>query len=331
MDTPVALIIFNRPDKTRRVLQAIAEARPRRLLVIADGPREGHPADVEKCAAARALIEQVDWDCEVVKNYSDVNLGCGRRPATGISWVFDHAEEAIILEDDCLPHPTFFRFCDKLLERYRDDERIMMVAGRNRFPTFTPYSYCFCRNHSNWGWASWRRAWKQFDLGVKLWAKLRETSWLEETLGRKGAIEFWRTIFDRAYAAAGNVDYWDYQWSFAVWAHDGLVVTPRINLVHNIGFGADATHTTSTDDPRASTATKELIFPLQHPPRVVRDIEFDNFVFDRAFPEKKPERLYRRVRRKISAVVRSKGIISVFTAVLADFGFCGNQIGSFCI
>ncbi len=145
INTPVVLIIFRRPDLTARVLKAIAAVRPRTLLVVADGPRPDRPDDVEACAAARAVIERVDWDCEVVRNYSDVNLGCGRRPATGISWALERVDEAIILEDDCVPHPTFFRFCEEMLERYRDDERVMHIGGSTyqRRPIPTAYSYVF--------------------------------------------------------------------------------------------------------------------------------------------------------------------------------------------
>ena len=151
--TPVAFIIFNRPDTTKRVFAEIAKARPPKLLVIADGPRADHPADVEKCAAVRAIIDGVDWDCEVLKNYSDVNLGCKRRVSSGLDWVFDTVEEAIILEDDCLPHPTFFRFCEEMLEKYRDDKRIAMISGDNlQFGRKrTGYSYYFSRYPHIWG------------------------------------------------------------------------------------------------------------------------------------------------------------------------------------
>src|SRR5712692_5523584 len=131
LTTPVALIIFNRPETTARVFAEIAKARPSRLLLVADGPRLDHPEDVEKCTATRAIVEQVDWPCEVLTNFSEANLGCKMRPVSGINWVFENVEEAIILEDDCLPHPSFFPFCQELLERYRDDQRVMMIGGTN--------------------------------------------------------------------------------------------------------------------------------------------------------------------------------------------------------
>jgi hypothetical protein len=277
MDTPVALIIFNRPDKTKRVLQAIAAARPRQLFVIADGPRPDRPEDAEKCGAARAIIEQVNWPCEVVKNYSDVNLGCGARPATGISWVFDQVNEAIILEDDCVPHPTFFPYCQELLHMYREDTRIMSVGGFTSYKQSRPHNYYFsvfpiCSG----GWATWRRAWRYWDGGIKLWPTLRETSWLRETLGNAQVAQVFQDIFDRAYAEGEKADYWDYQWIFACWAHSGLSILPtQTNLLSNIGFDEEGTHTKSGDDPRADAPTEAIEIPLRHPPCVLRDREMD--------------------------------------------------------
>src|SRR5215831_3805810 len=158
MRTPVALIIFNRPDVTERVFAEIAHARPRKLLVIADGPRFNRPGEAEKCTATRAIIDRVNWECEVLKNYSDVNLGCGGRESSAMIWIFEQAEEAIILEDDTLPQPTFFRFCEELLEKYRDDERVMHISGDNWLfgQKRISDSYFFSHYCLSWGWASWR-------------------------------------------------------------------------------------------------------------------------------------------------------------------------------
>ena len=230
----VALIIFNRPDFAARVLAEIAKARPPRLFLIADGPRPDHPEDAAKCAAARAAAEcQIDWKCEVIKSYSDANLGCGQRPASGISWVFEQVEEAIILEDDCVPHPSFFRYCDELLERYRDDERVMQIAGNNAHfgARRGSDSYFFSRhNICAGGWASWRRAWKHFDYGMKLWPVLRQTGWLRSTVGNERAAEYWKKKFQEGYEGGSSVNYWDYQWTFACWAQHGLTVIPSVQI-----------------------------------------------------------------------------------------------------
>src|SRR5512139_3287315 len=171
LKTPVAFIIFNRPDTAERVFAEIAKARPPKLLVVADGPRANRSGEAEKCAATRAIIDRVDWDCEVLTNFSDTNLGCKNRVSSGIDWVFEQVPEAIILEDDCLPHPTFFRFCEELLERYRDDERIGMISGDNfqLGQKRTDASYYFSRYNHIWGWASWRRAWRHYDREASAW------------------------------------------------------------------------------------------------------------------------------------------------------------------
>ena len=277
LQTPVALIIFNRPDTTARVFAEIAKARPSKLFVVADGPRSDRPREAERCDEARAIVDRVDWDCEVHKNYSAVNLGCGRRPATGISWVFEQVEEAIILEDDCVPHPTFFRFCEELLEKYRQDERVMCISGINLASSHKArsFSYRFSRLNLCWGWASWRRAWQHFDVTLKRWPALRDTQWLVDILEDQRAIGAYKGVFDRAFMQQGEVDYWDYQWTFACWAQKGLSIVPGTALVANVGFGEEATHTRSVNDPRARFAARGMRFPLVHPPDLAVDRKAD--------------------------------------------------------
>jgi len=277
LTTPVAFLIFNRPDTTPRVFEAIRQAKPPKLLVVADGPRPDRADDIEKCKAARAVIEGVDWDCEVLTDYSDLNLGCGKRPATGITWVFEQVEEAIILEDDCLPHPTFFRFCEELLSYYRHDERIMVISGNNfQFGrSRTDYSYYFSRYNHIWGWASWRRAWKYFDYDLKLWPKIRKENWLTSILENRKVVKYWTKNFQRTYE--GDPTVWDYRWTFACWIQNGLAILPNVNLVSNIGFGEDATHTIASKSRVANLPVKEMNFPLKHPPFLLRHVEADDF------------------------------------------------------
>jgi len=305
MNTPVALIIFKRPDTTARVFAEIARAKPPKLFLIADGPRPDRPGEAEKCAAVRAIVERVDWKCEVFRNYSDVNLGCGRRPATGIGWALEDVDEAIILEDDCVPHPTFFRFCEELLEMYRNDERVMHIGGADfQFGHKRgPFSYFFSRHNVCFGgWATWRRAWKHHDIGIKLWPELRNTAWLLDILGDPRAGEYWRRIFDRAYAGRGNVDYWDYQWNFACWAQNALALLPNTNLISNIGFGEGATHTRYANGPFGNIPSHEMVFPLQHPSCLVRGKEADQCFIEQYIPRNGPS-VYRRFRSRISAVI----------------------------
>jgi hypothetical protein len=265
---PVAFLIFNRPAFTAQVFEAIARARPPRLLVVADGPRPTHPDDSWLCAQARAVIDQVDWPCEVLTDYSEVNLGCKLRIASGLDWVFSQAEEAIVLEDDTLPDPSFFTFCEELLERYRDDRRVHMVSGCNAIAArrFTPDSYYFSRLPQIWGWASWARAWETYDLDMRAWPGLRESDWLTSRLGGQTEAEIARTIFNLTYD--GRVPTWDFQWAFAALAHDALSIRPSVNLVRNIGFGSEGTHERDPSHGLANLPVQAMEFPLSHPAQV---------------------------------------------------------------
>ncbi|WP_242031169.1 DUF5672 family protein [Anabaena sp. FACHB-1237] len=276
LKTPVCFIIFNRPDVTERVFQKIREAKPPKLLVIADGARANKIGEQEKCIAARAIINQVDWKCEVLTNYSDINLGCRNRIYTGLDWVFSQVEEAIILEDDCLPDPSFFRFCEELLEEYRHNSRIMLVCGQNlQFgQKRRNYSYYFSRYSHCWGWATWKRAWQYYDDTMTLWPQVRDENWLFDILQDEQAFRYWSVIFQSIYE---GFDTWDYPWLFACYINQGLSILPNINLVSNIGFGQEGTHTTDTNSILANIPVEEMQFPLKHPPFIVRDTQADNF------------------------------------------------------
>ena len=308
LDKPVALLIFNRPDTTEQVFAEIARARPRKLLVIADGPRAARDGEAERCAAARAVIERVDWDCEVLRHFSDVNLGCGRRVASGLSWLFEQVDAAIILEDDCVPHPTFFRFCDELLDRYHDDERVMQIGGGGYQlgSGRQPFSYFFSRHCPSWGWASWRRAWRHYDLGISLWPSLRETDWLRDVFDDERLIEHWRTRFDRAHEGVDVVNTWDLQWTFTCWTHTGLSVLPYRTLVSNVGFRPDATHTRRSSHRLASLPMTAMPFPLQHPPCVLRDREADRIFTEHVIMPRLRQRpsLYGRLRHRLMSLVK---------------------------
>jgi predicted O-linked N-acetylglucosamine transferase (SPINDLY family) len=276
LKTPVCFIIFNRPDVTQRVFEKIREAKPPKLLVIADGARANKIGEQEKCLAARAIIHQVDWKCEVLTNYSDVNLGCRKRIYTGLDWVFSQVEEAIILEDDCLPDPSFFRFCEELLEEYRHNTKIMLVSGQNlQFgQKRRNYSYYFSRYNHCWGWATWKRAWQYYDDTMELWPLVKNENWLFDILQDEQAFRYWSATFQGMYE---GFDTWDYPWLFACYINQGLSVLPNINLVSNIGFGKEGTHATDTNSILANIPVEEMQFPLKHPPFIVRDTQADNF------------------------------------------------------
>ncbi|MCU0353116.1 MAG: nucleotide-diphospho-sugar transferase [Cytophagales bacterium] len=297
LNTPVIFVIFNRPDTTEKVFEAIRQARPKQLLVVADAPRANHPTDTERCAATRAIINRVDWDCQVLTNYAEKNMGAGRRPATGFDWAFGLVEDAIILEDDCLPHPTFFRFCEEMLERYRHDTRVMSVSGQNvQFGrSRTPYSYYFSRYNHGWGWATWRRAWQLFDFKMNLWPEIKENNLLASILETPKARKTWYKVFQDTYE--GGVPAWDYQFTFASWINNGLSVLSDVNLISNIGHGPGATNTHEADSPYNNTPTVAMEFPLRHPPYVVRNFEADAFTENTLF-DYHPS-IAKRLRRKI--------------------------------
>jgi hypothetical protein len=264
LSIPVAFIIFNRPDTTGRVFAEIAKAKPPKLLVIGDGARANKAGEADKVNACRDIISQVDWNCEVLTNFSEVNLGCKRRVSSGIDWVFAQVEEAIILEDDCVPEPTFFRFCEELLIKYRDDHRVSMISGDNfQFgQKHGDSSYYFSNFHHIWGWASWRRAWVDYDVDAKIWPKMRDDNRLDALCLGNEESNFWNKNFQSVFD--GVIDTWDYQWVLSCWTQGRLAVIPQVNLVSNIGFGKEATHTT-VETIYAEMPCEPMHFPLTHP------------------------------------------------------------------
>ena len=286
--TPVLFVIFNRPETTRQVFAAIRNIKPPRLYIAADGPRAYVAGEAEKCAETRKIVDAVDWDCEVKTLFRDTNLNCGRGPSSAFTWFFENEPEGILLEDDCLPSESFFWYCQELLERYRDDTRIMHIGGNNFLKGWQHdqnYSYYFSRNGHIWGWATWRRAWQHFDYQIKLFEKIK----------RKGFFNgFFQTPLEKFHrmrkfnltaARRDNVDWWDYQWDFARFVNSGLSIVPHHNLVKNIGFGAGATHTRNGNSKRGGIEACEIEIPLRHPPFVIRDIESDKRYYDNFLKE----------------------------------------------
>jgi hypothetical protein len=274
--TPIAFFIFNRPDLTKTVFEEIRKIQPQQLFVIADGARSAE--EVERCDQARSIIQQIDWKCEVRTNFSEVNLGCKHRISSGLDWVFSEVEEAIILEDDCLPNPSFFNFCQTLLEKYRYDRRIMMISGDNfqNGKNATRYSYYFSKYAHVWGWATWRRAWQHYDVKLATWREAQALDLICSICENSAEQRYWTNIFDRVFK--GEIDTWDYQWLYTCWSQHGLSILPNVNLISNIGFRADATHV-SSHSPWANLPTIE-IEAIHHPPIIVRNCNADEHTFD---------------------------------------------------
>jgi hypothetical protein len=292
----VALFVFNRPECTQRVFDAIAKARPARLLLTADGPRPGKPGDAEACRQVREIVSHVDWPCEVSTNFAESNLGCQERMISGMNWVFSLVEEAIILEDDCLPDPSFFPFCAELLEKYRGDARVAAITGTNLVEKYlkTDASYFFSQRGGNWGWATWRSAWQRFDRHLSDWPQLRREGFLLELFGDSKPTAYWTAVFDDMHANKGR-NAWDYQWVYTNLKNNALTIVPRVNLITNIGFGPGATHTTGADS-RFTPPAKAMKFPLKHPA---------SFIPLRSLDRRLEELCSMKLRHRISGKVRN--------------------------
>ena len=276
---PVALFIFNRPETTQLAFEAIRAARPSTLAVIADGPRPGVSEDAADCAAARSVIERVDWPCEVRTLISPVNMGLRSRIESGLTWLFSQYEEAIILEDGCVPDATFFPFCDQMLDRYRSDRRVLSVSGCS-FQCGRPRgagSYYFSRHAHVRGWATWRRAWNLHDPHMADWPDARAGGWLAARFGSSVARQYWDRIFETAYRSSGT---WDCRWCYSCCRDGGLHVIPNVNLVTNYGFDDDSTHMRQANRVFAFLPTSPIGFPLVHPDAVQPHREADDFTED---------------------------------------------------
>lgn len=243
-DVPVAFIIFNRPDVTRRTFEAIAAVRPRNLFLIADGPRRDRPGEAEKVAQTRAIVQAIKWNCEVRVNFSDANLGCKLRVSSGISWVFECTDRAVILEDDCVPTKAFFNYCKDLLSLYRDDKKIMSISGTCFDKDNEPAHY-FSNYALMWGWATWADRWALYDGSARDYKSVIFKKWWKRPI----CYLYWKKIMRNV--VSGKVDTWDYQWIISIWRNKGFVCRPTVNLVKNIGFNDSATHTTNQNSSMA--------------------------------------------------------------------------------
>ena len=281
---PVAVLflVFNRPDTTAQVFDAIRAARPARLYVASDGPRENRPGEAETVELVRSLVTQVDWPCEVKTLFREKNLGCKVAVSNAISWFFESEIEGIILEDDCLPGPDFFRYCEELLEKYRHDERVGLICGTNLynlnyiFKRNQPVdSYYFGRTSSIWGWATWRRVWNEYDVNISDWPELRKSdSYRHNFSSRK-----WRFLCKTFDASNLNkVDTWDYQFGYLLLKSGRLSATPNVNLIKNIGFNSNATHTKNKFSHEGANDIENLTWPLRHPVGIYPDNIKDNYL-----------------------------------------------------
>jgi hypothetical protein len=272
MESAVLFLIFSRPDTTARVFERIREARPPRLYVAADGPRETRSGEAALCDQTRAIVNQVDWPCEVRTLFRASNLGCKRAISGALDWFFEHEEAGVILEDDCLPEPSFFAYCDEMLRRYAHDPKVMCISGDTFLPDsslLSDASYYFTSFGHIWGWASWRRAWQGYDVDMKEWTPGECWRVVAKVFPDNKAMQrIWFETYEKV--AKGLIDTWDYQWNYHCWKSGGMSSAPRVNLISNIGFDGRATHTTDPESRFSKLATAPLDLPIRHLNRVVR-------------------------------------------------------------
>ena len=295
---PFILLVFNRPRHTARLLEQLAVVRPRRLLVVADGPRADRPGEREAVADVRRSLDRIPWPCDVDRNYSEQNMGCRARVASGLTWAFSLVDEAIILEDDISFDPTFVRYCEELLERYRDDHRIGSISATDYSAGSQPgpASYWFSRYNLFWGWATWKRAWSLYDDEMRC-LSAGGPDGIDAILGRTFGLwrerTYWHSIMRRTYS--GDRDSWGYRWLLSCWQHGLLGIQPAWSMADNRGFGFESTHT--RNDPYRLAAARPMAFPLRHPANVARNVVGDRAIEDRAFSKDVANRLAWMARR----------------------------------
>ncbi len=279
IETPVLMLIYNRPEKTRRVFQRIRELKPKHLFVSADGPKIKKDGDLENCNKTRAIVDQIDWDCELKTNFNENNLGCKIGVSSGITWFFQNVTEGIILEDDCIPDPSFFRFCHILLEKYRKNNEIMHIGGSNFQDGIKRgnASYYFSIYNHVWGWATWKRAWDLYDVKIRNYPEFITGDIFKEMFPSSKEQSYWKKYFSQVYN--NQKDTWDYQWTFIIWYNQGLSIVPNTNLVSNIGFDDSATHTRLNSS--LSDRPAEDIGEIIHPTFIILDKAADRYTFNR--------------------------------------------------
>jgi len=279
----VLFIIFNRPDTTSSVFEKIREARPRKLYIAADGPRSTNTFDQARCTQARSVVDKIDWPCEIKTLFRDKNLGCKYGVSTAIDWFFENEQEGVILEDDCLPSNDFFRFCDLMLEKYRHDTRIRHITGCNlqHGKKWGSASYYYSSNVHVWGWACWKRVWQQYDVELANYNENEIEEQFSKIFPEPILVESWIEIFGKM--KRNEIDTWDYQLGIANFFNNGLCIIPNFNLISNIGFGPDGTHTFSESDRNANLPFEELPKQVVHPKYILPERQADLFTWNADF------------------------------------------------
>tara|TARA_B100000886_G_C20423910_1_gene492950 strand:- start:1423 stop:2361 length:939 start_codon:yes stop_codon:yes gene_type:complete len=272
---PILIVIFNRPEIVSKVFRSIKKAKPETIYVFADGPRKKNKSDEINCQKTRDLFdEKLDWECNVIKKYYDKNLGCQLAVSKALEWFFSNEEQGIIFDDDCVASISFFRYCDELLEMYKNNTNILLISGNNYFKHEIKDSYFISKNPCFYGWATWRRSWKNYDPNISHWPKLKKEKWINHVFKDKASRFYWSKIFDETFLGKKNT--WDYQWWLLALQTNSLTIRPKKNLVKHIGTGKDSTHIKSIQF-RDRFSAKNIDFPLIHPKNLLPFEAHDKF------------------------------------------------------
>ena len=300
-NTPVLFLIFNRPHFTKKVFEAIREAQPTQLFIAADGPRQNRDEEKALCDKTREIASSIDWNCEVKTLFRDQNLGCGIAVSTAISWFFSHVEQGIILEDDCLPSASFFPFCEEILSLYKNDSRITSVCGANLLGKWQrgSDSYFFSREAGIWGWATWKRAWDQYDYFVTRW-KPEIMDIFKMQFDNPVHRDMYVRVLDKI-VATKQAPTWDYQWIFSVIINSCFGIIPNVNLISNIGFGEHSTHTSKDDSNLGNLPVYNIHFPMSHPLLIMVDREFDIKLNNTFYKTVKKNNILKKILNKITS------------------------------
>ena len=279
-NVPILFCVFNRLDTTIKVFEKIRKIKPIKLYIVSDAPRESRPDEDKKVYEVRDYIENsIDWECEVHKNYATKNMGCGKRISSGISWAFEQEEELIILEDDCIPDLSFFRYCQEMLEYYKDDTRILMIGGNNPVGHLysSKYDYLFSHVPFMWGWATWKRSWELYDYYITSWKDNKNNPIIKKSLSVRSAYMYYTAQFEYLSKGLDN-GIWDYQFMYVGIINSMYGILPTCSLVNNIGFSEESTHT--KESPKwMNKKVSEMSFPIQYRKGVEWDKDFDEIYF----------------------------------------------------
>lgn len=315
-ETPILLITFNRPGHVKRVLDAVLSIKPLDLFVFQDGARKGNEDDVKKCFEVRRVVETMIEESEVKLHsfYANKNLGCGKGPVTAINWFFENNEKGIILEDDCLPSKDFFLYCQELLDKYKEDPLVGFIGGSNYgYEIKDGVSYCFgSGHHQTWGWASWRRVWNSFEYDLDSFHDKNDfKKVIKKYYKSLRQQDYWIDIFQKVKEDQMKNSCWDYQFYFAVWRNGMSAICPRVNLVSNVGCGADATHTRGQNNVMLNRSV-DSILPLTHPDKIIHNYRIDdylmrNYIIPYNYGLSGLRRLPYRINKKIKSLVGHKG------------------------